>query len=215
MSRTWCTPGFQPTRPALAAQSEIVHIVIGWGFNQWHLMVVTLIGMVLVASCDQSPFKKASCWAFLWVLPDVNNHRNCQDHGKEDGLKCQKFKYDLYKFLHVVVSTDVEMFMTLQVEGGRVTARESGLDPETEQLTEMIQGSSWRCQFGHFVNKIDIQQSYGSVIWGYQPIRGALNKAWPQQTGKRSNSRQQPSHFPLKLLNSLDTMQSVCSCWDL
>ena len=76
-------------------------------------MVVTLIGMVLVASCDQSPFKKASCWAFLWVLPDVNNHRNCQHHGKEDGLKCQKFKYDLYKFLHVVVSTDVEMFMTL------------------------------------------------------------------------------------------------------
>ena len=28
-----------------------------------------------------------------------------------------------------------EMSKTPQVEGGRVTARESGLDPETEQLT--------------------------------------------------------------------------------
>ena len=37
----------------------------------------------------------------------------------------------------MLISTkaDVEMFMTFQVEGGRVTARESGLDPETEQLT--------------------------------------------------------------------------------
>ena len=69
-------------------------------------MVVALIGMVFIASCDQSPFKEA-CRALLWVLPDVNTHRNCQHHGKEDGLKCQKFKYDLYKFLHV------EMFMTL------------------------------------------------------------------------------------------------------
>ena len=114
MSKTWCTPGFLPTRPASAAQSEIVHIVIGWGFNQWHLMVVALIGMVFIASCDQSPFKEA-CRALLWVLPDVNTHRNCQHHGKEDGLKCQKLKYDLYKFLHLVVSTDVEMFMTLSV----------------------------------------------------------------------------------------------------
>ena len=75
-------------------------------------MVVALIGMVFIASCDQSPFKEA-CRALLWVLPDVNTHRNCQHHGKEDSLKCQKLKYDLDKFLHVVVSTDVEMFMTL------------------------------------------------------------------------------------------------------
>ena len=57
-------------------------------------------------------------------------------------LHCYDYNLMAIRQLHVVVSTDVEMFMTFQVEGGRVTARESGLDPETEQLTEMIQGSS-------------------------------------------------------------------------
>ena len=115
-------------------------------------MVVALIGMVFIASCDQSPFKEA-CRALLWVLPDVNTHRNCQHHGKEDSLKCQKLKYDLDKFLHVVVSTDDTLSHQRANVFKQVLVKVPSYDGLSSRFVEVCIGS-----IAHSVNGIKFHQ---------------------------------------------------------